>query len=146
MKNEDFIKELNNKFGKEILNILEINDKRLTMRILPESLLPLSGFLFKDLKYRFIIASGFHTREGFEILYHFSFDKTGQIINLHVILPHEDPEIESLTRLFSAADWIEREIYELLGIRFTGHPNLVKLLSKENWPEGIYPFRKDFKA
>jgi NADH:ubiquinone oxidoreductase subunit C len=116
------------------------------IRIEPESLLQVARFLYTDHKYRFIIASGYHTRTGFEILYHFSFDKTGQIVNLHVILPQENPEIESLTGLFSAADWIEREIFELLGIKFSGHPNLVKLLSTENWPEGSYPYRKDFKA
>ena len=146
MKNEDFIKDLNNHFNNEILKIRELNDKRMEVMIQPEALVRLSEHLYKDLKCRFIIASGLHTKKGFEILYHFSLDKTGHVLSLHVILPQENPEIETLTGLFSAAEWIEREIYEILGIKFNGHPNLVKLLSKDNWPEGTYPYRKDFKA
>ena len=67
------------------------------------------------------------------------------MINLQVILPHEKPEVKSLTGLFSAVEWIEREMHELLGIEFTGHPNMVPLLSEGNWPKGTYPFRKEFK-
>jgi NADH-quinone oxidoreductase subunit C len=146
MQNEDFINELNDRFSGKIRKTSELKQNRITVLIDPGSLFNISEFLFKEKKFRFIIASGLHTREGFEILYHYSLDTTGHIINLQVILPHENPEIDSLTKLFSAAEWIEREIHELLGIKFKGHPNLVKLLSKENWPEGTYPYRKDFNA
>ena len=146
MQNKEFIEELKDRFSKIIQEITELGNKRITIMIKPEALVQVSEFFFKEKKFRFVIASGLHTKKGFEILYHFSIDKSGHIINVHVILPHEKPEIESLTGLFPAAEWIEREIYELLGIRFSGHPNLVKLLSKDNWPEGTYPYRKDFKA
>ena len=143
---ENLIKELNDRFREDILETVKLNDKRTNILINPSKLFPVSEFIFKERKWRFIIASGLHTKKGFEIYYHFSHDETGHIINLHVVLPHENPEIKSLTGLFSAAEWIEREIYELLGIKFRGHPNLVKLLSKDNWPEGTYPYRKDFNA
>jgi formate hydrogenlyase subunit 5 len=44
-----------------------------------------------------------------------------------------------------AAEWIEREIQDLLGIRFDGHPNPKRLILADDWPEGVYPLRKDFK-
>ncbi len=145
MKNKLFIEEMNNRFGDYILNTTEHNKLRITISIKPEIVIDLTRFLHGEKKFRFIIASGLHSKQGFEILYHYSNDTSGHVINLHVILPHENPEIESLTGVFSAAGWIEREIHELLGIQFKGHPNLVPLLSEDNWPEGTYPYRKDFK-
>jgi len=46
---------------------------------------------------------------------------------------------------FEAANWVEREINELLGISFTGHPDMRKLLLPDDWPEGVYPLRADYE-
>ena len=93
------------------------------------------------MKLRFIIASALDTKRGFEIFYHFSNDSTGLVVNLHVILSKQKPEVESLTAMFEAANWIEREMHELFGINFLNHPNLEKLISEGNWAEGVYPYR-----
>jgi NADH:ubiquinone oxidoreductase subunit C len=45
-----------------------------------------------------------------------------------------------------AAEWIEREMWELLGIRFRNHPDLRHLLLSDDWPEGKYPLRRDYRA
>ena len=81
-----------------------------------------------------------------EILYHFSEDSTGKIYSLRVKVPKDDLKIDSLTSLIKGAEFIEREIFEMLGIEFTGHPNLTRLLLAEDWPEGIYPLRRDEKG
>lgn len=148
MKSKELIieEELKDRFNGAIRKIDKPDNKRIYLLIKSDSLIEISNFLYEKKKARFIIATGLHSKKGFEIIYHFSMDKTGHIINIQAILPHENPEIESLTKLFSAAEWIEREIFELLGIKFKGHPNLVPLISKDNWPEGTYPYRKDFKA
>ena len=67
------------------------------------------------------------------------------IVSLRVILPRDKLEIASLTGVFEGANWIEREINEMLGIKFTGHPELRRLLLPEDWPEGVYPLRRDYK-
>jgi Ni,Fe-hydrogenase III component G len=56
----------------------------------------------------------------------------------------EKPELkmDSFTDFMPAADWIEREIHEMLGVDFVGHPNLTKLLLPDDWPEGNHPYRK----
>ena len=145
MDNRHFTEEFNSRFSEEIIDIEEHNQKRITIKLEPEALLRATYVLLHEKEFRFIIASGLHSKQGFEILYHFSYDATGHIVNLRVMLPHQNPAVDSLTKLSSGAEWIEREIHELLGIHFKGHPNLVPLLSGDNWPEGTYPYRKDFK-
>jgi len=115
---------------------------RATITIKPEKITEIAGFLFRRLDLRFIIASAMETDEGIEILYHFSLDASGLVINLRVVLDRKKPVIDSLTVLFEAANWIEREMYELFGINFLNHPNLKKLISDGNWAEGVYPYRK----
>lgn len=60
-------------------------------------------------------------------------------------LPKSKIEIDSLAPVFEAANWIEREIHEMLGINFNGHPDLRRLLLSDDWPEGVHPLRCDYK-
>lgn len=140
------LEELKKTFSKEILDSESRNERRVTLHINPAALLPISEHLFKELGFRFIIASALHTKKGFEIYYHFSYDSSGLILNLHVILDKVNPEIESLSNMFNATNWIEREMHELFGINFLNHPNLEQLLSEGNWALGEYPYRKSFKS
>ena len=139
------IEKFKEKFNSDILKVFTMNEKRVTITINPVSIVLVAEYLYKVADFRFIIASALHTRRGFEIHYHFSKDDTGLILNIHVILNHEDPEIESLSNMFSASNWIEREMHELFGINFRHHPNQEKLISEGNWAEGVYPYRKEFK-
>jgi NADH:ubiquinone oxidoreductase subunit C len=145
MDTEAAINKLTGKFSDEIAGVTLRKGKRASVTIRPTSLITLSEYLFKSEGFRFIIASAMHTRRGFEIYYHFSLDADGIILSLHVILDKEKPHIESLSNMFSASNWIEREMHELFGIDFLHHPNQEKLLSEGNWAEGVYPYRKEFK-
>jgi len=145
MNREPVIGKVKEKFNSEILEIAEKSQKRVTLTIDPGSILRVSEYLFREEGLRFIIATALHTKKGFEIHYHFSKDESGLILNLHVILDKEDPQIESLSNMFNASNWIEREIHELFGINFLNHPNQEKLISEGNWAEGVYPMRKENK-
>ena len=85
------------------------------------------------------------SKEGYEIIYHFSLDKTGLIINLDVVIPKDKPEIDSIVPVTRGAEWIEREMFDILGIKFKGHPNLTRFLMADDWPKGKYPLRRDQK-
>lgn len=57
-------------------------------------------------------------------------------------MPADDPSIESLYAVYPGTDFLEREVYDLFGIRFVGHPDPSRILMPESW-EG-HPLRKDF--
>jgi len=63
-------------------------------------------------------------------------------LRLRVKLPGADPAVESVTGIWPAANWLERECFDLFGIRFQGHPDLRRILMPDEW-EG-YPLRKDY--
>jgi len=136
--------QIKEKLGNKIINWHEHSAKRIYLSIQPKDLKEVAKILFKELGLRFATATGIDTPAGIEILYHFSFDKTGEIFSLRVLIEErKKPEIDSLTSVFVAAEWIEREMWELLGINFIGHPNLKHLLLIDEWPEGKYPLRHE---
>jgi Ni,Fe-hydrogenase III component G len=137
------IEKLRKQFGKTVQDVNIRSMKRATVTVDSKEIVKVSHFLWKELNFRFIIASALETHQGIEILYHFSFDSSGMILNLQVVLDKTNTEIESLTGLFEAANWIEREMHEIIGINFINHPNLEKLISEGNWAEGVYPYRNN---
>lgn len=78
----------------------------------------------------------------FQVVYHLLSLKTRARLRLKVRLPGTDPRADSVTGLWSAANWFEREVFDLFGVHFSGHPNLRRLLMPEDW-EG-HPLRKDY--
>jgi NADH-quinone oxidoreductase subunit C len=79
----------------------------------------------------------------FEVVYHFYSLSTNERLRVCVPLAEEQAEIPSLTGLWRAADWYEREVHEFYGIRFAGHPDPRKLLLYDSFKG--YPLRKDYK-
>ena len=90
-----------------------------------------------------------------EVIYHLFSVQHKHSLVLKVVLPRwqgdtdssaatgELPEIPSVSQVWSTADWHEREVYDLVGVRFTGHPNLRRILCPEDWVG--HPLRKDYE-
>lgn len=83
--------------------------------------------------------------ERFEVIYHFLSLPTGTRIRMKARVPEENPSIASVSSIWKGANFLEREVYDLMGIRFEGHPDLRRILLPEDFDEG-YPLRKDFPA
>src|SRR5207247_126780 len=78
----------------------------------------------------------------FEVVYYLMAFGTKQRIRIKAAVPDTDPVAPSLTPLYGNADWLEREAWDMYGIRFTGHPNLKRLLMYEEFSG--HPLRKDY--
>lgn len=83
--------------------------------------------------------------ERFEVIYHFLSLPTGTRIRMKARVPEENPSIASVSHIWKGANFLEREVFDLMGIRFEGHPDLRRILLPEDFDEG-YPLRKDFPA
>jgi NADH-quinone oxidoreductase subunit C len=86
-----------------------------------------------------------------EVLYHLSsFSFPGRRFTLKLVLPRwrdnvpgQLPEVPTVSNVWRTADWHEREVYDLVGVSFAGHPNLVRILLADDWVG--HPLRKDYE-
>lgn len=78
----------------------------------------------------------------FQISYHLLSHKRKERVRLKVMLPGDDPTVESIYSVWPSCNFFEREVFDLFGVRFLGHPNLRRILMPEDW-EG-HPLRKDY--
>lgn len=78
-----------------------------------------------------------------EVVYNLSSLSQPTKILMRVRVPREDPIIRSVVSLWGTADWHEREAFDMMGIRFDGHPDLRRILTSEDWVG--YPLRKDYQ-
>ncbi|MEW6515839.1 MAG: NADH-quinone oxidoreductase subunit C [candidate division FCPU426 bacterium] len=145
MNREEILPRLQTELGAKLLRWHVKSPKRLFVEVAPEHIVEVARLLYDGLGARFQIASGIDLLEAMEILYHWAFDASDCLLTVRVRLDRTRPEIDSLTPVLKAAEWIEREMWELLGINFRNHPGLAHLLLKEDWPEGQYPLRRDYK-
>ena len=145
MTREEVLRDIRGRFKEDIIELFDKSPKRVYIEIGPESITKVASYIFKDLGARFNTASGVDARHHMEILYHFTIEALNLLITLRVKLEKARPQINSLTPIMEGANWIEREIHELLGIRFLGHPDLRRLLLSDEWPQGVYPLRCDYK-
>ncbi|OHD72384.1 MAG: NADH dehydrogenase [Spirochaetes bacterium RBG_16_49_21] len=77
------------------------------------------------------------------LIHTFSLDRDDLFVCLRSAVPAEDPVLDSITPDIPNAGWSEREYMDLLGMKFTGHPKPKRLILSDDWPEGIYPLRKE---
>lgn len=141
--NADSISKLKDIFGAKISGIWHKSAKRSYIAVEKENLVEIAKYMFKDLGARFITASGIDTAGGFEILYHFDMGHLNKVATIRVLISDKKkPQVPSIANIIKGASWIEREIHELLGIDFVGHPNLKRLLLDDDWPKDNYPLRK----
>jgi len=99
-----------------------------------------------DLKFNFLsdlsAMDRFPIEPRFELNYHLLSLSRRDTIRLRVRVPGEDPVVESVVSVWPTANWQEREIFDLFGVRFNGHPNLKRIMLPDDW-EG-FPLRKDY--
>ena len=133
------------RFGKAVLDA-QVYRGDLAIRIAPQALPEVATFLRDDAQLQYIFLESisgvdYWTRDPrFEVVYHFvSFANTHRLtIKVGV---NEDQPVPSLARLWPTATYQEREVYDMFGVQFEGHPSLQRILMPEDW-DG-HPQRKD---
>jgi len=141
--------ELNSRLSEikdKLFAVEQSSENRIYLSCEAENSYAVNKFLFEDVPLRFVTATGIDSDDCFEVLYHYAYDQTSCVITLKAnIRDREKPSIESIAPFLPAAEWIEREIHDILGIEFNNHPDMRRLILADDWPEGVYPLRKDAK-
>lgn len=146
MNNVDPVKALEVRFPKGIGDVEERSERRAYVNIDSGMVREIAGFLFNNLGARLIVITCLETRAGMELLYHFSFDRLGKIVSLRTVIRMPEPRIDAITPVIDGAEYFEREIMDLFGVEFVGHPNPTRFILGDGWPEGVYPYRKEHRG
>nr|MBI3613747.1 NADH dehydrogenase (quinone) subunit D [Nitrospirota bacterium] len=143
---------LKTKFPEAVLAAQEDKQRGdLSVRVAPPRLLEVARFLHDDPAAAFdhitdICSADYpDDPERFEVIYHFLSLPHGVRIRVKARVTEEHPVVPSVTSIWKGADFMEREVYDLMGITFSGHPDLRRILMPEDYDEG-HPLRKDFPA
>jgi NADH-quinone oxidoreductase subunit C len=117
----------------------------LTLVIAPESLraacrtLQQAGYnFFEDVT----CVDWYPSEPRFQVTYHILSHRLKERVRLHVMVGSIEPSVDSITSIWPSANFYEREVWDLFGVRFNGHPGLRRIMLPEEW-EG-HPLRKDY--
>jgi len=118
------------------------NERRAYIKIRKDGIRDCVKVLFDQFEARLSTISAVDRKFKFDVLYHFTLDQQGLVASICLSTPKQAASLDSVTDILPAASWIEREIQELFGIKFIGHPSPGKLLTSDDWPENEYPLRR----
>lgn len=143
---ENIVSIVREKFENEILHV-EAPYNFLTINLKPEKIIEIIRFLYNHpvAKFQYLTTlCGIHYPEQKQIalMYQLHSLTNNWRLRLKIFLPEENPVTPTLTTLFSGANWMERETYDFFGVKFTGHPDLRRILNVEDMI--IFPMRKEY--
>ena len=148
MTKDDLIVHIKENFAGEI-EVIETDQPEPYLIIKTEDLVRFSRFIHDDPKLllNFLMnLSGVDTGEKFELVYNVCSYRWKHRIFFKFILPdREKAEFNTVREIWPAADWYEREVWELFGMNVKGHPNLKRFLLPDDWDQGN-PMKKDWKG
>lgn len=102
--------------------------------------------LWEKFNARLNTISGVDYGETLGVVYHLTLDDSGIVLSLKTEgLSKNKPELDSISNIIQAASFMEREVHDLFGITFKGNTNMEKWIISDEWPDGKYPLRKDYK-
>ncbi len=123
-----------------------VRDPEAQLRIPPAKLFEVCKFLKESPEFAMdfplqMTAVDFIKEGVFELVYYLYSSKKKQAIVIKSQIPRAEPEIDSITSIWNGMDWQEREVYDLMGIKFKNHPNMSRLFM---WEGFGFPLRKDY--
>jgi Ni,Fe-hydrogenase III large subunit/Ni,Fe-hydrogenase III component G len=146
MNAQNLIAGIKEKYPEALLTSTQPNPFRLFLTVDRENIQDVADYLFNTAKARLILSAGTDKspiNDTYEVTYVFSLDRDNLIIALKEVVPPSDPRVPSLTNIIPGADWHEREMRDLMGIVPEGHPDPRRLVVSDDWPDDVFPLRKD---
>ncbi len=144
MSENPLLERIRDEFGDSLISAHQLDQD--TVVISRGAILELARFLKEQLGFEVLMdltaVDYFKRRPRFEVVYHFLAMRGRKRLRVKVPVGGMEPKVDSLTPLWPNANWFEREVFDMFGIRFEGHPDLRRLLLYPEF-EG-HPLRKDY--
>lgn len=147
MSPQEIYEKLKKDFGDLVTELVDVPQTDPYIRVLPSAVFDICHSLRDDagLEFDYLMSlSGTDLGEQLGVVYHLYSMQLRHKIVIKTEVSKENPLVPSVERLWRSADWHEREAWDLLGIRFDGHHNHIRILLPYDW-EG-HPLRKDYQA
>jgi NADH-quinone oxidoreductase subunit C len=145
MTGVDLLASLSKTLGEKLQSKIEFRGET-TFVIRPEDLQQIANVCRDELAFDYLIditsVDNFGVEPRFEIVYELYSMAVGTHLRLKLSVSEEANEVPTISDVWPTANWHEREIYDMMGIRFTGHPDLRRILMWEGYP--YFPLRKEF--
>lgn len=138
--------KLKSEFGEAISELKEEKGSDAIITVDSKKILDISLSLRdnEDLLFDYLMClSGMDYKTNLGVVYYLYSTKNDHRIGIKTLINRENPALLSVEGVWKSANWHEREAYDMFGIKFEGHPNLIRILCPYDW-EG-YPLRKDYK-
>lgn len=146
MQPNEIYEKLKEEFCDEIIDLVEEENVDPFINVKPEKITEVCLYLRDGVGMDFdylTMLSGMDLGDDLGVVYHLYSLEFKHSIVLKLQVPKDKPDVPTVERVWRTADWHERECYDLFGVNFLGHHNLIRILCPYDW-EG-YPLRKDYK-
>ncbi len=144
MNSEAIFEKINGEIKEKILEAAMTAPRRISIKVERGQLLSVLAYLKDQLQFSHLATiSGVDLGENFEVIYHLSNDTT--TILLRLLTPRTEPRIPSVCQVIPGANLYERELQDMFGLVVDNIPDPRRLLLCDDWPQGQYPLRKDWK-
>jgi NADH-quinone oxidoreductase subunit C len=145
MTSQELLDSFSKSFGEKIQNKTEFRGET-TFTIAASDLREIAEFCREELSFDYLIdvtsIDNFGEETRFEIVYHLYSMAHAVHLRLKLNVPEEANAVDTISDIWPTANWHEREAYDMMGIKFNGHPDLRRILMWEGYP--FFPLRKDF--
>lgn len=146
MNATELANKLHEKFGELVSAPAEFRGEVAVKVADAERIVEVCAFAKKELGFDYLVdvssVDNYGEDPRWTVVYHLYGIASKQYLRLFVSVTEEKSELPTVTTVWRTADWHEREIYDMMGIRFRGHPDLRRILMWEGYP--YFPLRKDF--
>lgn len=144
-KEHEIIEKLKQSLKEDMLEARVPRDRRIFVSVKQEALKKALEFLVNDLEFKHLSTiTGSDLGEELELIYHLA-HKGSIELSLRLTIPESNLVVPTIIAFIPGAVLYEREVHDMLGVVFEGHPDLSPLVLPEGWPQNVYPLRKEEK-
>ena len=142
-KENEIVEKLKNFLKENLVRATVPRERRIFVYVKKDALRDAVKYLAKDLEFKHLsTVTGVDLGGEIEVIYHLAY-KGSIVLSIRLSVSKKNPSVPTITDLVPGAVLYEREVHDLFGVNFEGHPDLSPLMLPEEWPQGVYPLRKE---